>query len=164
MSASGRALGTLLAVGVTAGGVALSNLGMVVAPEDESLVRLSWRAIAERIERCRVPSEEELAKVPLHMRRTEICEGRLASFRLLVTVDGETRIDRELRPAGAREDRPTYVLDVLPVAPGPHRLEVAFSVVGESTSAPLQLTAEIRPGPRDVVLVTLDEQGALVVR
>lgn len=65
---------------------------------------------------------------------------------------------------GAREDRPTYVLEVLPIAPGPHRLEVAFSLMGESTTPALKLAAPIDPGPRDVILVTRDEHGGLVIR
>lgn len=164
MTQTWRVLAVALAVASTAAGVALSNLRVVVAPADESLVRLSWRAVAERLERCRVPTEEELAAVPLHMRQPEICGGRLASFHLAVAIDGETVIDRELRPAGAREDRPTYVLEVLPIPPGPHQLEVAFSVMGESDSPPLRIAASIRPEPRDVVLVTRDDRGELVVR
>jgi hypothetical protein len=159
-----RLLGVLLAVGATAAGVALSNLGMVFASDEESLVRLSWRAIAERSELCRVPSEEEQASIPMHMRQAEICEGRLASFRLVVSIDGEAVVDRELRPAGAREDRPTYVLETLPIQPGPHRLEVSFQVLAESDSPPLQIAAPIHPGPGDVVLVTRDERGELIIR
>lgn len=159
-----RVLGLLIAGGATAACVALSSYGMSVAPEQQSLVRLSWRAIAERIERCRVPSEAELASVPLHMRQSEICEGGLASFQLSVALDGQVLVERELRPAGAREDRPTYVLEVLPISPGPHRLEVAFSVMGESTTPALELAARIDPGPRDVILVTRDEHGGLVIR
>lgn len=159
-----RALGILLAVAGAAAGVALSKFEVTVAPEDESLVRLSWRAVAERVERCRVPSDAELASVPLHMRQSEICEGRLASFHLVVAIDGETLVDRELRPAGAREDRPTYVLEVLPISPGPHELEVEFSVMSETASPPLEIAASIHPQPRDVILVTRDERGALVLR
>jgi hypothetical protein len=159
-----RLLGILLAVAATAAGVALSQVEMAVAPAQEALVRLSWRATARRVERCRVPTEEELAAVPLHMRRAEICEGGLAPFRLRVVIDGETRIDREVRPAGAREDRPTYVLELLPIPPGTHQLEVRFSVVGESDEPALELATAIRPDPRDVILVTRDTQGALVAR
>lgn len=164
MTATWRAVGCLVAIAVTWGIVLLSRLGIQVAPEEEALLRLSWRANAERTERCRPLSEEEQASLPAHMRRTEICEGGLASFRLAVTVDGETRVDRELRPAGVREDRPTYVLEVLPIAPGPHRLEVVFEVVGESERAPLAVAGAIDLAPRDVLLVTRDERGELVMR
>lgn len=164
MTALWRTLGVLLAVATAAAGVALSNLPMRVAPPDESLLRLSWRAIAERSERCRVPTEAELAAVPKHMRQAEICEGRLASFRLVAAIDGVTLIDRELRPAGAREDRPAYVLEVLPIPPGGHRLDVSFSVISDSPPPALELAASIDPEPRDVVLVTLDEHGSLVLR
>jgi hypothetical protein len=36
--------------------------------------------------------------------------------------------------------------------------------MGESTTPALELAAPIDPGPRDVVLVTRDEHGGLVIR
>ena len=111
-----------------------------------------------------MPTEAELANLPLHMRRTEICDGELAPFRLVVELDGAAVVDRIVRPAGARADRPVYVLDELKVAPGPHRVAVVFSVEGESETAPLRVAASVDVGARDVVLVTRDEHGTLVVR
>lgn len=168
MSGLARVVGALLSVGATAGLVALSGVTLVVDDSDGGVVRLSWRAVGERIEECRVPSEQELAALPPHMRRKEICEGHLAPFALEVRLDGEPVVNREVRPAGAREDRPTYVFDEIPVAPGSYDLEVVFAVAeGDpaSLAAPLRLRSRVEVAARGVVLVTRDDaSGELVLR
>ena len=161
-------LGSVVAMLACAGLVALSWGSVHLGSADEGVLRLSWRAVGQRIEECRVPSEEELAALPPHMRRDEICEGRLAPFALEVRLDEEVVLRRELHAAGAREDRPTYVFDELRVEPGPHRLEVDFAVAGGGAAAlvpPLRLRTRIELASRSVVLVTRDdESGELVVR
>lgn len=168
MSWPERAGGALLAVLATAGLVALSGVTAVVDDSSTGLVRLSWRSVGARIEKCRVPSAEELAALPPHMRRKEICEGHLAPFALEVRLDGEPVVDREVHAAGAREDRPTYVFDEIPVAPGPHELDVRFAVVDADPArgvAPLHLRTTVDVPAKGVVLVTRDdESGELVVR
>lgn len=163
-----RAAGALLAMLATAALVLLSGVTTVMDATDRGVVRLSWRAVGERIEECRVPSEEELLALPPHMRQKEICEGHLAPFALEVHLDGAPVLQREVRPAGAREDRPTYVFDEIHAAPGPHELDVRFAAVGAEPSGDtptLQLRTRVEVRPRGVVLVTRDAaSGALVVR
>lgn len=91
-----------------------------------SVLRLSWRVAAPRAEVCRELGAEELEELPVHMRREEICEGRVLPYRLRVLVDGTVRADAELRPSGAREDRPLYVFRELELEPGAHRITVTF--------------------------------------
>jgi hypothetical protein len=153
-----RGVGVLLACVATWGLVALSDVEWRPGEGDDAWVRLSWRSVGERIEECRSPTEEELAALPLHMRRSEICEGRLAPSLLVVELDGERLVEREVHAAGARRDRPTYVFEELPVRPGRHHLRITFSVLSEGiegdVEAPLVLDEEIAPGPRQIVLVT----------
>jgi len=163
-----RAIGAVVAVLGCAGLVALSSWTPVLGSSAEGIVRLSWRAVGQRVEECRVLSEDELAALPAHMRRKEVCEGRLAPFALEAKLDGDPVLRRELRAAGAREDRPTYVFEELRVEPGPHRLDVVFAVAGSDGGpelSPLRLHAVIDVAPRSIVLVTRDdESGNLVVR
>lgn len=161
--ASGAALALLAAAGLVAG----SDVELEAHASDDGLLRLSWRAVGERVEECRTLDAAEQAALPRHMRRDEICEGRLAPFALSVRVDGAVVLDRELRPAGAREDRPTYVFHELPLAPGPHRLELEFAVVGDEAAVsapPLRLATTVHVPSRGVILVTQDEDGDLEVR
>lgn len=136
-----------------------------VEAEDAALVRLSWRAVGEHVEACRAPTPDELAALPIHMRQREICEARLSAFRLQAAIDGKPVLDERIRPAGVRQDRPTYILEEFPVVPGSHRVHVRFTAE-DADGLPLGderiLDTRVRVAPRDVVSIG-DHEGSLVV-
>jgi len=78
------------------------------------------------VERCVTRTDEELRDVPSHMRQRVACEGRSARYRLLVRRDGEVLADEVVAGAGARQDRPIYVLREFSTQPGAMRLEVSL--------------------------------------
>lgn len=128
-----------LAVVVTGAAVlalgALSRVPYTPADAGHGVLRLSWRVRGERVTECRRLSSEELEALPLHMRRPEACEGRVAPYRLRVAIDGAVVEDTLIRAAGAREDRPIYVLRDFPLAPGAHAVDVAFTREGAADEA-----------------------------
>lgn len=167
MSGARRIVGALFAVALTALGVAASQWPWSVHGEDEARIRLSWRTVSEPLRACREPTPEELAALPPHMRMKEICERRHAPFRLVVRLDEAPVHDAVHQPSGARGDRPLYVFEEIPVAPGAHRIEIEFGELMEDGTrrAPLRLDATARLAPREIALVTLDATGErLVVR
>ncbi|HEX7121937.1 MAG TPA: hypothetical protein VF178_06150 [Gemmatimonadaceae bacterium] len=91
---------------------------------ERSLVRLSWSARPERVERCRRLSDEELAKRPAHMRLRVECEGTFARYLLTVGVDERIVQQDTIRGGGLRHDRPMHVFEEVAVAPGSMRLRV----------------------------------------
>jgi hypothetical protein len=103
-------------------------------PVGQAEIRLTWRARAAPAEQCRRLSEAEREALPVHMRREMVCEGRVASYRLDVVVDGEVRHSSTVKGAGARGDRPLYVYDAIRLAPGLHDLHVVFERVGAERS------------------------------
>lgn len=148
----------------------------VARPEAGAVVRLAWRARGERVNECRRLTPAELAKLPAHMRRQEVCEGRLLPYRLAVAMDGAPVVDRLVHGAGAREDRPLYVFEELAVRPGLHHVSVRFTLVGTApagdeqagppaTPPRLVLDTAIAVDARRIALVTYDEERErLVVR
>lgn len=120
------ALGAVVAVGATVGTAALSRAPLAAYPSDTPVLRLAWSVRPERIEQCRTLTDEELADVPAHMRQRVQCEGRSAGYRLVVSLDGESRFDTLVTGGGAHGDRPVYVFRELDVPAGPHRLDVRF--------------------------------------
>ncbi|MGE5142321.1 MAG: hypothetical protein ACM3OA_02675 [Acidobacteriota bacterium] len=150
-----------------------SFLSYIAERHPEGVVRLAWRARGEHVRECRHRSAEELAKLPPHMRQEEVCEGRVLPYRLVVLLDGTERINREVRGAGAREDRPLYVTEDLAVAPGPHRVSVSFALEGAATAAaetdahatPSRLTLDttVTLAERRVLLVTYDEDRKTLI-
>lgn len=159
-----------VAILLTATLVAFSRGRWVVETSGDALLRLSWRAVGERVERCRDATQAELEALPVHMRQKQICDARLVPFRLVVTLDDVPVVEREVHAAGAREDRPAYVLEELHLAPGPHHLVVRFAVdrsaaEGRSDGSPLILDTDFEALPRGVTLVTRDaDTGGLVIR
>ena len=123
------------------------------------------------MEECRTPTAEELENLPPHMRRTEICGGSLLPYRLQVVVDNDTLIDAEIRPAGAREDRPLFVFQDLPLEPGTHAVTVRFErepLDSENETQAvvpqrLELSRTIEFVARRIELVTYDPEGKELV-
>ena len=116
--------------------LALAALSQVpyTATGGEAELRLAWRARVPRVEECRRLTPEEQAALPAHMRREEVCEGRVASYLLRVAVDGRTvRLDT-VAGAGARGDRPLYVSEAIRLRPGAHDVAIAFTRLGVEAS------------------------------
>jgi len=121
-----RALGAMVAAAATLGVVGLSRAPLAAYPDEAPVLRLAWSVRPERIEHCRTLTDAELARVPAHMRQRVQCEGRSASYRLSVAIDGRPRLDTLVTGGGARSDRPVYVFRELAVPPGQHRVAIRF--------------------------------------
>jgi hypothetical protein len=168
MSAPGRRLAGLV-VGLlgTFALVALSRVPYTIEPGADAMIRLSWRTATAFVEECRTVGAEELARMPVHMRRETICEGRLLPYRLQVVHEGVTVIDELVHGSGARRDRPLSVFRELRVMPGRHHVIVRWLPVGDAVSAApaLELESTLELEPLDVALITYDGNARrLVVR
>lgn len=128
--------------GVGAVGGVLAALGLrwsSVAPwptraaaGDVAQVRLSLSARPERVEQCRQLTDDELAKLPAHMRLRTQCEGYSASYRLAIEVNGESLVLDTLRGGGLRHDRPIHVFREYDVPPGEKRLRIDVTRLDEA--------------------------------
>lgn len=135
-----RVAGVAIALALLVALTALSRVTYPTHDADRALLRLSWRARGERIERCRRATAAELANVPAHMRREVICEGvHVAPYRLRVGVDDRTLADGIVAGTGVAGDRPIYLLREFAISPGQHRIRVQFD---------RQAGAEREPGER----------------
>lgn len=135
-----RSVGGALAAVVLLAAIAWASAVEIPTRGDiESALRLSWSARPERIESCRKVSEEELAKLPVHMRMNVECEGILASYLLTVMVDDDSVDRRVVRGGGMRNDRPIHLLVDYPIAAGSHRVRIMLTrqeaVENDSTDA-----------------------------
>jgi hypothetical protein len=158
-----RALATLFLMLGLAG---LSRVPLRSGGAGEAALRFSWRLRGEEAAACRLPTADELADLPVHMRNPDACVGDLPPFELRVDVDDVTRVSRLVRPSGARGDRPLFVYDDLRVSPGPHRLSVRFGPQGEGAEGGggLALDTAIVIETGRVLLVSRSGNGDLEVR
>jgi hypothetical protein len=160
-----RVLGAVLAALATVGLVALSRVPITAVRSEDAELRLAWRYRSERVRECRTRSQEELAKLPAHMRIAQDCERRVRPYVLDVAVDGRPAARDTVRAAGAQSDRPLVVFRRIALAPGRHSARVTFAPLEGSAAVPLRFESELTLGPRRVALVTLDQdRGVLVVR
>jgi len=166
MSTVRTALGALVAVALTGAVAALTRTPVTFSGSDVGTLRLSWRMAGVTAEACRTLSEEELARLPVHMRNPRACIGVVASYLLRVTADGAVIAQDTVRPPGARGDRPLNVLREFPLSPGDHAVAVGFrALLPEGVATPTEGVADlawqgtVHLGARDVALVTLDGTG-----
>lgn len=164
------ALATAVAVVLTLGISAGSRVPVTFSSADDALLRLSWRMRGITAQACRTLPQEELERLPVHMRNPEACIGVIASYTLDVSVDGRVLAADTVRPPGARGDRPLNVLREYPLAPGDHQVSVRFrALLPAGVEAPPEGIIEVawegslRLGGRGVALVTLDEAGRMLV-
>lgn len=179
-----RVVGALCAVGVLLATVVLSRVAWQSADPDAAELRLSWRIPAPARQECRPPTEAELRDVLPHMRPTEICTDEAIPFRLTIGLDGDTLLSERIVRSSARA-RTITVFWSIRISPGTYALEVAFlpelptrSARGvadapapdstpESVSSPQGLATTLRTrisaDPGDVILISPDENGRLVV-
>jgi hypothetical protein len=151
----------------------LSRVPYDATGDDRAMIRLSWRTPGERVSECRRPTPEELERLPVHMRREEVCEGRILPYRLRLFLDGAPVIDDTVHAPGLRQDRPLAVSREVLVPAGAYRVRVEWEGIGGSPEEQvavrdqrtLSLEETVRLGDRQIALVTYDPDARrLVVR
>jgi hypothetical protein len=147
---------------VTLGIGAASRAPFTPNNSDQALLRLSWRLRGEKIESCRQRTEEELAKLPVHMRTPQECVSRLLSYRLIVRTDKATDTLR-FAPAGAKADRPIFVLHDVELGPGRHEIEVEFAAENGRQEKLLRYRGQIELRRGDIALLTLSPKADQLV-
>jgi len=142
--------GKILLGGLLGLGLAIATAWLSAWPvqmgDDTPRLRVAFRSAHRQTRLCRPPTTAELAGVPAHMRRKELCQAWEIPYRLRIAVDEQTLADHELKGGGMRGDRPVFVEEEFPLVPGVHRVAVAF------TPQPPELPAEAagwRPADRE---------------
>lgn len=133
------AVAMLLVAGV--GWIAHLPLG---EPAAGAALRVALRTPLAQVEICRDRPAEELAALPVHMRQPRLCEVTAIDYRLRVTVDGRTVVDRLLAHRGVRKNRPLVADETISAVPGVHRVVVRFepeSAIPPGADAPPLVTA-----------------------
>jgi hypothetical protein len=178
----------LVAVAVTilmGAGIGLGSRAAYSPPgSDTSVLRLSWRLRGEKKETCRTRTAEELAALPAHMRTPEVCVGHLVSYRMTLRIDDAPPVVKTFLPAGAKGDRPIFVMFDQPLTPGEHAIAIEFTPIGEDDGegedhdeedgddgddddehrAPLRFDSRVRVLPGQIVLITMSEDATTLLQ
>ena len=115
--------------------------------EGDALVRLSFIHAAERKEKCRERSQEELAKLSPNMRAPLDCPRERSPLLVELEVDGEVVLRREVAPSGLQRDGNATVYHRLPLPAGKHRLVAKLrDRPGDDFNYVKDETVELAPG------------------
>jgi hypothetical protein len=169
----GRLAGfALLLAGVSLGLCVFSAFPWTGSDPGAAVVRIAFKHVAAFEEATALRSQEEIDKLPRHMRPTSqerARTGRRVETHLTVAVDGRAVLDRHYRPGGLRHDGPTFGYEELAVPPGRRLVEVTLAD-RQTEGAPAgsgrrwRLEDEVDIAPGQALLVEFSEDTGLSVR
>jgi hypothetical protein len=90
----------------------------------ESLVKLTFKHPGRIQEDCRERTPQELARMPVHMRKAKDCERTRPPVYVEFSLDGNLLLARTFPPTGIMKDGPSYAYETFPVPPGSHKVVV----------------------------------------
>ena len=96
-------------------------------PPDTGVLTLSVTHSGDRSAACRQLSEEELAKLPPNMRRSEVCERRRPPVTVELAVDGAILYRATVAPSGIAGDGSSHLHERFALPAGEHALSVRLS-------------------------------------
>ncbi len=132
--------------------------------EGEALVRLSFIHAAERKEKCRERSKEELAKMPPNMRAPLDCPRERAPLLVELEIDGKTVLRREVEPSGLKRDGNATVYQRIPLPAGKHHIVARLRDRAEGDfNYSKEQTVELAPG-RALLIDFVASKGGFVFR
>jgi ferredoxin len=145
-----RLVGALVLL-VLVAAVTFGSMAPYHTPHDESAeLVISFKHPGQLTEQSTRLSEEEKAKLPVHMRRDVDLVRTRQPVRLRVVVDGDEVLTKSYAPTGLWGDGNSIALERLPLAPGSHEVQVFVgdgadaSVWERSTSAAVDFEASRR--------------------
>ena len=169
----GRLIGFLmLLVGVSWALGAFAAFPLVLSPPDKAMLKVAFRHVAAFQRGARALSQEELEKLPRHMRpqnQERSRTGTRVDTVVLVDLDGRRLLQKTYRPSGLRHDGPTFAYEEVAVPPGRYRLKAMLAEAAKGVEDGEQrrlwrLEEEVDIRPRQVLLIDFSEEAGLSVR
>ena len=139
----------------------LSRLTSIWTGQDASQgeLRINARVTQNTLGTCRPYTDEELKKIPLHMRQKEFCKSNTYSYTMQVIVDGIKITEKTIQPQSSRGDHPLHFEEKISLEKQNH--QVALSLLPpEGIDLPSYRFVESIPiEPGRIVFVTLNEDS-----
>ncbi|MCB0343854.1 MAG: cytochrome b N-terminal domain-containing protein [Bdellovibrionales bacterium] len=81
-------------------------------------LRIMGRLPAQAEQRCRPLTDTEKASLPAHMQQKEICERTSIEYLLSVNLEGQSILEKTLKPSSLRGDLPVRIAEEINIEPG----------------------------------------------
>lgn len=134
-------------------------------PEDQALLKMSFKHTGQRLEECQRLTPDEIAKLPANERKPMECERGRHPLVVEIVVDGETLYQETLAPSGLFGDGPAKVYYTLRVTLGPHLVTVRMNDSGQPGGYDFELTEMVEFEPREILVIDFaPEAGGFVFK
>ena len=122
-------------------------------PPDQAQITLSFAHGAKPSTECRRRTAEEIAELPPNMRRPFDCPRERLPVTILLEVDGEIVVDRQLPPTGLSGDGPSRIYAKFPMNPGPHRIVAKLRDTNRTDGYDYVREGTVELAPREILVI-----------
>ncbi|MEX2650697.1 MAG: hypothetical protein WD673_16960 [Alphaproteobacteria bacterium] len=134
-------------------------------PEGQATMKVSFSHEGDRAEPCRALSEDELAALPKHMRKTEDCPRRRLPVAVEVLLDGRPLLVDESPPTGFAGDGASRFYARATVPQGAHDLTLRLRDTARAQGFDHEANVAVDLAPAQVLVIGFDaERRVFVVR
>jgi len=132
---------------------------------DRAIISLVFSHAGDRIEECRILSQEELNKLPPNMRKPSDCPRERHPVRVELQSGGRTLYQDTLLPSGIWADGKASIYQRIEVAAGRHEVFVGMNDSGGSDDfdSTNSASVDMRPG-RNLVIQFDEETEQFLIR
>jgi ferredoxin/coenzyme F420-reducing hydrogenase delta subunit len=124
--------------------------------QGQAMVSVSFSHAGQRIQECRILTQEELNKLPPNMRKPEDCPRGRLPIRVELRSDDMTLYEATIPPTGLWNDGESGVYRRLPIKAGRQRFSIAMSDSGRSEGSDYSLEQEIDLAPGQHMVINFD--------
>lgn len=134
-------------------------------PNNQALIKMSFKHSGEKIAECKRLTRDEMAKLPPNERRPTDCSRERHPLAIEVYVDGSKIYSKILAPSGVFSDGPAKVYYRYPVAIGKHTVLARMRDSGNQTEFDFEKTETVTLVPREILVIDfIPEEGGFVFK
>lgn len=131
----------------------------------ESLIKLTFKHPGKIAEDCRERTPEELARMPVHMRKAKDCERTRPPVHVEFSLDGRVLLARTFPATGIMKDGPSYAYETFLVSPGSHKIVVDMRDSLRAEGFDYTFSRDLTLDPGSVAVIDFDNaRQSFVVR
>ena len=126
---------------------------------DRAIISLVFSHAGDRIEECRILSQEELNKLPPNMRKPSDCQRERHPVRVELRSGGSTLYQDTLLPSGIWADGKASIYQRIEVPAGRHEVFVGMNDSGGSDDFDSTNSASVDMRPGRNLVIQFDEEA-----
>ncbi|NUM42934.1 MAG: hypothetical protein HUU45_15055, partial [Leptospiraceae bacterium] len=130
-----------------------SDLRFNLLKHSDSELVVSFKHPGFAGENCRTLTQEELEKLPMHMRKPVHCERTRANVRMKILIDGKEILNKSYIPQGIWKDGNSIAIEYISQKDGLHNVQI---MIGDKSDGNWDYTdtkqIEFKNGFRNVVI------------